>query len=63
MKFQNLIGLDINSVMEILKTYDKKIIVKDNNSNVTNFNKTSVVRIKEYKDFIEIITANFKILN
>lgn len=63
MNFQDLIGLEINSALEILSTYDKKIVIKDNNSNVEDHNMTSVVRIIEHNNYLEIITSNFKVLN
>ena len=62
MNLESLIGIDINSALDKLKTYRKKIVVKDNNSRVADFNKTSVVKITEHEDYIEIITSNFKFL-
>ena len=63
MNFQDLIGLEINSALEILSTYDKKIVIKDNSSKVEDYNRTSVVRIIEHNNYLEIITSNFKVLN
>ena len=64
MDFNSLIGYEINDAICILKrNTSKKIIIKDNNSNVKNYNNTSVVRITEEKDFIEVITSNFVFLD
>ncbi len=60
MDFSNLIGYEIHEAINIIKNFsNKQIIVKDNNSNVKNYNVTNVIRITEEKDFIEIITSNF----
>ncbi len=64
MDFNNLIGYEIHDACTIIKNYsDKQIIIKDNNSNVKNHNNTSVVRVKEKKDYIEIITSDFIFLD
>ena len=60
MDFSNLTGYEIHEAINIIKNFsNKQIIVKDNNSNVKNYNVTNVIRITEEKDFIEIITSNF----
>lgn len=63
MRFNDLIGYEIFSALEIIKkNTDKKIIKKDNNSYVKKANTESVVRIKEYDDYIEVITSKFMYL-
>ena len=60
MDFSNLIGYEIHEAINIIKNFsNKQIIVKDNNSNVKNYNVTNVIRITEEKDFIKIIISNF----
>jgi len=64
MNFNDLIGYKVEDAIEIVKKFsNKQIIIKDNNSNVKNYNITSVVRITEDKDKIEIITSNFVFLD
>lgn len=64
MDFNTLIGYEINEAVKIIKKFSNKtIIIKDNNSNVKNHNITSVVRITEEKNYIEIITSNFIFLD
>ena len=64
MDFNSIIGYEINDAVKIIKSYsNKEMRIKDNNSNVKNYNITSVVRITEENDYIEIITSNFIFLD
>ncbi len=56
---ENLIGMPVEFVLKKLVTKGKKIIIKDNNSQLKFYDRECVVKITETEKEIEVLTSKF----